>query len=143
MSPTVLDLTMPASGHPMVDGGRPGAPRSVLRSAARPDTQGAVGPGVPPATIEMLRARATHVLASLRADLATVEAERLRRGKCDPVRDLTGRSALERAISETEEMLCRLTTRDGDAPRLATIISVDARELDALALAGAPPAPGP
>lgn len=139
MSPTVLDLTMPASGHPMVDGGQPVAPRPVLRHVARPD-----GPGVPPATLETLRAHAAQVLASLRADLATVEAERLRRGKCDPVRDLTGHSALERAIAETEEMLRRLTAggRDGDAPRLATIISVDARELDALALAGTPLAPG-
>jgi len=52
-----------------------------------------------------LAVQSRAVLRSLKGDLKASERERTARGKCDPVRDLTGENAMQRAIRDTESML--------------------------------------
>jgi len=55
-----------------------------------------------------LAVQTRSVLRALASDVSASERERHARGKVDPVRDLTGQSALERATRETETMLARI-----------------------------------
>jgi hypothetical protein len=55
-----------------------------------------------------LAVQTRSVLRSLKSDLLISERERHARGKADPVRDLTGASALQRAVRDTESMLARV-----------------------------------
>jgi len=87
------------------------APRSAksisrLRSgdAAKPD-------------LARLRAQADQVLAELLIDRDQSESRTQVAGHADPIRRVTGRSALDRAVEETRALLARIDAAKNGGPR--------------------------
>ncbi|MFO0872826.1 MAG: hypothetical protein U0575_02490 [Phycisphaerales bacterium] len=68
-----------------------------------------IGP-VPPALQETLQARdrASTLLRSLVAERTKLEARLAEFGRRDPIKAVTGRSAIENAIASTRAMVCAM-----------------------------------
>jgi hypothetical protein len=79
----------------------------------------------PPADALLLRRQAGDLLCRMLADRETLDRRLSESGKCDPIRSITGASALERAITDARAMIARMDLLLGELDSGIHALSAD------------------